>query len=221
MRQEAFHDGIAEELSQLLLSYEQKEKLKQHMRKVWASYETERMERARIALGRVQILKDKKNDAMDGYMAEQDPEMKRDIKEKIEALKLEIVEAEKVAAEAQDFEKDFDEFIGYAFDIMDNLDTKWWQQDKVTMSVYKQMLFPAGIQLSQDKKVYIPEISPIYRYGSTKKAPEGANSTRLEGPVGLEPTTPCLKGRCSNRLSYGPVEMRQTYGFSHLRGAPN
>ena len=27
----------------------------------------------------------------------------------------------------------------------------------------------------------------------------------LEGPVGLEPTTPCLKGRCSNRLSYGPV----------------
>ena len=26
----------------------------------------------------------------------------------------------------------------------------------------------------------------------------------LEGPVGLEPTTPCLKGRCSNRLSYGP-----------------
>ena len=27
----------------------------------------------------------------------------------------------------------------------------------------------------------------------------------LEGPLGLEPRTPCLKGRCSNRLSYGPV----------------
>ena len=27
----------------------------------------------------------------------------------------------------------------------------------------------------------------------------------VEGPVGLEPTTPCLKGRCSNQLSYGPV----------------
>ena len=26
----------------------------------------------------------------------------------------------------------------------------------------------------------------------------------MEGPVGLEPTTPCLKGRCSNQLSYGP-----------------
>ena len=29
--------------------------------------------------------------------------------------------------------------------------------------------------------------------------------SNLEGPMGLEPMTPCLKGRCSNQLSYGPV----------------
>lgn len=29
----------------------------------------------------------------------------------------------------------------------------------------------------------------------------------MEGPVGLEPTTRGLKGRCSNQLSYGPVYM--------------
>ena len=33
----------------------------------------------------------------------------------------------------------------------------------------------------------------------------------MEGPVGLEPTTPCLKGRCSNQLSYGPVQL-----FEHI-----
>jgi hypothetical protein len=32
----------------------------------------------------------------------------------------------------------------------------------------------------------------------------------MEGPVGLEPTTPCLKGRCSNRLSYGPMYVQVT-----------
>lgn len=109
--------------------------------------------------------------------------MKQDIKNKFEALKQEIIEAEKAVAEPQNFEKDFDEFIIYAFDIMDNLGTKWWQQDKTTMRVYKQILFPAGIQLSPDKKVHIPEISAIYRYGNNKKAPEGADFTRLEGPL--------------------------------------
>ncbi len=29
----------------------------------------------------------------------------------------------------------------------------------------------------------------------------------MEGQVGLEPTTPCLRGRCSNQLSYWPVTL--------------
>ena len=29
--------------------------------------------------------------------------------------------------------------------------------------------------------------------------------------MGLEPTTPCLKGRCSNRLSYGPKAQKSTF----------
>ena len=27
--------------------------------------------------------------------------------------------------------------------------------------------------------------------------------------MGLEPTTPCLKGRCSNQLSYGPMSAKK------------
>ena len=38
----------------------------------------------------------------------------------------------------------------------------------------------------------------------TKKTYTNADLLCLEGPVRLELTTPCLKGRCSNRLSYGP-----------------
>jgi hypothetical protein len=42
------------------------------------------------------------------------------------------------------------------------------------------MLFPAGIQLLPDKKVYIPEISLIYTFGANKKLPEDGNFTILE-----------------------------------------
>ena len=49
-----------------------------------------------------------------------------------------------------------------------------------------------------------------------KKSQLSAETFLLEGPVGLEPTTPCLKGRCSNQLSYGPVSESQT--ANKLRG---
>jgi DNA invertase Pin-like site-specific DNA recombinase len=215
VRQEALHGEVTDELSYLLLTTEQKEKLKERARKVWSTYEKERIERARIALGSVAMLKDRKSKLVNSLV--DNPEYASDIKEELEQIKATIIESEKTAIEAQDFEKDFDEFIGYAFDILDNLKDKWWQLDKATLGVYKQMLFPAGIQLLPDKKVYIPEISLVYTFGTNKKPSEDGDFTRLEGPVRLEPTTPCLKGRCSNRLSYGPLCETNRVVFSSRR----
>ena len=48
----------------------------------------------------------------------------------------------------------------------------------------------------------------IWRVLSIVKVLHGGRTFTMEGPVRLELTTPCLKGRCSNRLSYGPVTVR-------------
>ena len=79
---------------------------------------------------------------------------------------------------------------------------EWWRLDLDVMERCKQVLFPAGFSMSRNKKVYTPQITLAYRYAESKTAPEEAESIMLEGQVGLEPTTPCLKGRCSNQLSY-------------------
>ncbi len=42
---------------------------------------------------------------------------------------------------------------------------------------------------------------------SPKKCTHRCECVSLEGPMGLEPMTPCLKGRCSNQLSYGPATL--------------
>ena len=58
------------------------------------------------------------------------------------------------------------------------------------------------------------QISPLktpwqaLRAATQKAAPRGdqiAISSNVEDPPGLEPGTPCLKGRCSNQLSYGSM----------------
>ncbi len=45
---------------------------------------------------------------------------------------------------------------------------------------------------------------------TNKKKPQKAFHIQLPknqvGPAGIEPTTPCLEGRCSIQLSYGPIE---------------
>ena len=102
---------------------------------------------------------------------------------------------------AMDFERDFMDFTEFALGYVNNIKENWWNLDKETMRKCKQILFPAGFSMTQDKKVYT--------YETNKKAFEGTDLDLMEGPVRLELTTPCLKGRCSNQLSYGPLKMRK------------
>lgn len=168
LRQEVLHQLVSDELIGLDLSPIQNEKLKQHMRKVWSTHEKALLERAYIADGRLNVLKEQRRSMIDSYSAETDSMLKQAIKERLEELGVDISEAEKAAAEARDFEKDFDSFVQFAFDFIDNKDTKWWELDKQTLVVYKQMLFPAGIHVTQSRKVYIPKISPVYTFEKQK-----------------------------------------------------
>ena len=56
---------------------------------------------------------------------------------------------------------------------------------------------------------------------SNKKDLRFGRSFLLEDQVGLEPTTPCLKGRCSNRLSYGPDQKINSLHYPYLQGKVN
>ena len=194
LRQETLHEAVSEELAKMNLSAAQQSKLREALRKVWRSHEKTLIERAFIADGRVKVLKDRKARMLDSLV--DNPELKEDIRERIEATKLEIAEAEKAAAEAHDFEKDFDEFINFAFDFMSNKEAKWWELDKQTLVVYKQIVFPGGIQITADRKVYNPKASPIYTYKNQKTPQNEANLGKkydTGGPSGARTHDTLLK----------------------------
>ncbi len=194
MRQESLHGLVSAELCKLNLSSQQQHKLKDSLRKVWRTHEKTLIERAFIADGKVAVLKDRKAKMLDSLA--ESPTLKDDIEERITAIKLEIVEAEKVAAEAHDFEKDFDEFISFAFGFMDSKDEEWWDLDKQTLKVYKQIIFPGGIQVTPDRKVYNPVPSPIYTF-KKQKTPQNeavlADIGHSGGPSGTRTHDTLLK----------------------------
>lgn len=49
----------------------------------------------------------------------------------------------------------------------------------------KQMLFPAGIHVAQNNKVYTPEISVFYRLATKKKDTEVSNKSLMVRVQGL------------------------------------
>ena|GEM_PF-226050 len=201
--QKDLHGQIDEELKHLILTEHQKNKLIDHMQRIWRSHEKGLLERVRIALGYVETLKAKKSNLIS--LLANNPELADDIKEELNTVKKEIKQKESEYSEATGYGSDLTKFIKFAFDYLENAKQNWWSLDKETMKRCKQIFYPSGIQLLENKKVYIPEISPIYRYETNKKVPEGTDYTCMEGPVRLELTTSCLKGRRSNQLSYGPV----------------
>jgi DNA invertase Pin-like site-specific DNA recombinase len=201
--QAELHDELSRILDSMVMTPIQKDRLKASLRKQWRRYEIGLIEKSKNADGHVVNLKTRKTELI--LLLSHSPDMEADIRPEIDEIKAKIEEAEIIAENARDFERDFIEFAEFAIEYVDSLREHWWQLDKEAMRKCKQILFPAGFAMTQDKKVYTPEISYVYSYGNNKKAPESADFNIVEGPVGLEPTTPCLKGRCSNRLSYGPL----------------
>ncbi len=216
LRQEQLHEAVKSELELHYLTQQDIEDLKRHCRKVWGAYERTLIEKARIARGHVENLNTKKSKLIETLSL--NPELGEDIKPEIEKIKVLIAEADEQARQAENFEQDYDAFIDYALSFLSNINEQIWGMDMVLFKICKQMLFPDGILILPNKKVYIPKISPIYGGLKHKSDPEGSEIMSMEGPVGLEPTTPCLKGRCSNQLSYGPVYLG--IFFSRVRAVP-
>ena len=110
-----------------------------------------------------------KDELLDAYLAEGDPEIKKDIKERLEKAKETI---DKLKESEEDLEKTAEakkaDFMRFALEFIDNLGSNFVHLSPNNAEKCKQIIFPDGFWVDDDKNVYTHAISPIYGYRNQK-----------------------------------------------------
>lgn len=188
IRQEALHAVFTEDPLRKLeqaITDEFGEALRASLAKIWRQAEGANLSLIRTLENELEELKRKKHALLMSMAA--NPELTPDFKEALDLVKAKVAEVEGSLNKAKDREQDFLEFAVFAMDVVTSWTRQWWELECGDRERCKQILFPAGFGLTQNKKVYTPEISIIYSGGITKNSPEGAEFTNMVTPAGVEP----------------------------------
>lgn len=106
---------------------------------------------------------------LDAYMAENDPEIKADIKKRLEEAREIVKKFEKLRDDLETtVETEKSDFMRFALEFIDNLGSNFIRLSPGNAEKCKQILFPDGFWVDNDKNVYTHAISPIYGYRNQK-----------------------------------------------------
>jgi DNA invertase Pin-like site-specific DNA recombinase len=72
-----------------------------------------------------------------------------------------------------------EEFLRFALEFMNNLGRSFLELPPDDRLKCKDIIFPAGFHLNKNKKVYTPEISPLYRLATNKKDAEASQKSLM------------------------------------------
>lgn len=100
-------------------------------------------------------------------------------KEEIKVLQNKLDELESVV------NANWEEFLRYAYDFISDIGSKFLDTTKENRLRCKQVIFPAGFYVDENKKVYTPEISELIRLIPNKKDTEVSENSQLVRVAGL------------------------------------
>jgi DNA invertase Pin-like site-specific DNA recombinase len=164
---EDVHEGVSQLLDSVELLKEEEDDFIQSLRKVWQENQSDNLRHITLQEGLLEKLLYQKDELVTALAA--NPDLKEDITASIERKKIEIQKVKCHIEELKDVESDFVEFTKFAMNFMQNKAREWWQLDHSDRVKCKQLLFKQEIFIRRSKKVYTPEISPIFRLVKTKK----------------------------------------------------
>lgn len=183
LSRDEMHSEIERQFTTNPITNEGSEAVIEALHEVWKREEDESTQSIRRINASIKALRDSIDSQIeklseDRYISIHDEILKSIEKKKEQIAKLEgqRFELENVA------ETDKDEFLQFAYDFIENMSTNFLDTDLVSKENRvrcKQIVFPAGFYMNENKKVYTPEISILYRLATNKKDTEVSLDSHL------------------------------------------
>lgn len=199
MLQKELHRTVSDELLGLEIVPSRKDEFIGALRQVWEQDTSIVISRSKGLQRRLDELKTEKSTAVRNSLNNRFNE--DDIKAVLDVIDADIKHIENEIQGLSDIENDFVEFVDFSMVFVEGLRERFWELDAEHLGWCKQLLFPEGFSISQDKKVYTPKISDFYRLTSNQKDPERSPESNMVDDRGLEPLTPTTSMWCSSQLS--------------------
>ena len=164
------HGDVSRYIGEYQITEYGRKELVQALNAVWkARRKTAEAEKLRLARD-ITSLRQLIDNRVDAAIQPENQSIKGDIMRKIEDDKLRLIELER---QHENYDKDDlsekERFITFALEYAENMERHFIKLPKPRLLKCKQMLFPAGFWINENKKVYTPELSILTRLASNKK----------------------------------------------------
>ena len=212
------HGEVTDYLNHLDFSSAGRKELENMLSRVWKR-EEENIYNQKVNIQKtINSLEKMKDESLNKLITISNPTVSAEIEksiehrvEQIQNLKDKLYEIENNSG------KDKANFVEFALELADHWGIHFFNLTPDETKKCKDLLFPNGFLVKPSGKVYTTQISPLYRLRESKKESKDSTFDYMVIREGLEPSTPSLRGSCSNQLSYR-TKLCLLYHISSLLG---
>ena len=200
IKRDALHGRIERLFGGVDLSEKGRTEVLGALNAIWKDEEADMASRKQDLLAHLQIVEEAKSAQLDLLSDPSLISLRADITLKINDKKQEIKAIESQVARIENkIGNDKAHFMKFALEFIDNLAKNYLKLSLKNIEVCKQAVFPAGFWVSDELKVYTPQISPIYRVRSQQKRFSEAENPSWWVARGSNPRPPrCKRGALAN-----------------------
>ena len=202
---ERFNTAIAQFVDDIRVTPEYVDKIEKAVLKEWDKHEKEEQDEELAYSAREQAIRERIELISEKVMVISNQSLLKKMEDNVNKLETELAELAKEKHQTNT-KKTVDmrvvmKYIRYFLEHLDDLLIK--QIDPLQKARFFSVLFDKAPNFAQiESGTQNPSLRPLLNKVFTM---DFDTNGHLEGQRGLEPRTPCLRGRCSNQLSYWPL----------------